>query len=116
MACYYHVFPTLVPGPVDLLRALPRFYSVVVTWRAPEQRNGVILGYKLTYSINFTNFVTKNIEVDDYRHHAGVRYVIPSLTPGTEVGAISVAAYNGIGQAFPLPFPSVTTLESEYGI
>ena len=43
-----HVFFT-APGPVSALMAQPIFASIVLTWSAPQEPNGVLISYEVTY-------------------------------------------------------------------
>ena len=46
-----HVFFT-APGPVSALMAQPMFASIVLTWSAPQEPNGVLISYEVTYRVN----------------------------------------------------------------
>ena len=89
--------------------AQPRFNSVVLTWRIPEKTHGVIMGYRVTYSVDGKRS-TANVVVKDYQH-LNATFTIPSLAPMTRVSSISVAAYNGIGGGPVVTLPEVMTLE-----
>ena len=80
----------LVPGVVSDLTGLPKFTSIVLTWSAPQEPNGVIISYEVTYRVSDGNLVTTNT-ID-------LRFTIPSLTPGTNVTEISVSAYTSVGR------------------
>ena len=80
----------LVPGVVSDLTSQPKFTSIVLTWSAPQEPNGVIIGYEVTYRVSDGNLVTTNTTV--------LRFTIPSLTPGTNVTEISVSAYTSVGR------------------
>ena len=95
----------VAPGPVSNLIGTPKFTSIVLTWSPPQEPNGVIISYEVTYSVignsafrvNTSNFSTT--------------FTIPSLTPRTRVSAITVTAYTRIGQGEPANLPDQTTLE-----
>ena len=71
------------------LTGQPKFTSIVLTWSAPQQPNGVIISYEVTYRVSDGNLVTTNT--------TDLRFTIPSLTPGTNVTEISVSAYTSVG-------------------
>ena len=73
-----------VPGVVSDLTGQPKFTSIVLTWSAPQEPNGVIISYEVTYRVSDDNLVTTNT--------TDLRFTIPSLTPGTNVTEISVSA------------------------
>ena len=81
----------------------PKFTSIELTWSAPQEPNGVINSYEVTYrvsdGINATN--TTNL-----------RFTIPSLTPGTNVTEISVSAYTSVGRGDPVQIPQLVTLNA----
>ena len=70
-----------------------KFTSIVLTWSAPQEPNGVIISYEVTYRVNYVILVTTNT--------TDLRYTIPSLTPGTNVTEISVSAYTSVGKGDP---------------
>ena len=90
---FIHLFylPT-VPGPVFDLTALPKFTSVDLTWSAPQEPNGVIISYEVTYRVTGSNLVTTNTT------DLSTPFSISSLTPQTIVSDISVSAYTSIGR------------------
>ena len=84
--CYVYT----VPGVVSDLTGQPKFTSIVFTWSAPQEPNGVIISYEVTYRVSNSNLVTTNT--------TDLRFTIPSLTPGTNVTEISVSAYTSVGR------------------
>ena len=72
------------------LTGLPKFMTIVLTWSAPQEPNGVIISYEVTYRVSDDNLVTTNT--------TDLRFTIPSLTPGTNVTEISVSAYTSVGR------------------
>ena len=96
----------VVPGAVSGLTAQPRFISVVLTWSAPREPNGVVISYEVTYSIpDGSLVVTANILTD-----AVTTFVVSPLTPGTTVANISVRAYTRAGRGEAAVLEDVTTL------
>ena len=75
----------------DLI-ALPKFTSIDLTWSAPQEPNGVIISYEVTYRVTGSNLVTTNTT------DLSTSFSISSLTPQTIVSDISVSAYTSIGR------------------
>ena len=90
-----------VPGVVTDLTGLPKFTSIVLTWSAPQEPNGVIIGYEVAYRVSDGNLVTTNT--------TDLRFTIPSLTPGTNVTEISVTAYTSVGRGEPIRITHLMT-------
>ena len=88
----------------------PKFTSIVLTWSAPQEPNGVIISYEVTYRVSGGNLVTTNT--------TDLRFTIPSLTQGTNVTEISVSAYTSVGRGDPLQLPHLVTLAAprEYAL
>ena len=84
------------------LTGQPKLTSIVLTWTAPQEPNGVIISYEVTYRVSDGNLVTTNT--------TDLRFTIPSLTPGTNVTEISVSAYTSVGRGDPAMIPYLTTL------
>ena len=70
----------------------------MLTWSAPQEPNGVIIGYEVAY------IVTTNITA------LTTTFTIPSLTQQATVSNISVTAFNGIGRGETVILESGTTL------
>ena len=87
------MFSHIVPGVVSDLTGQPKFISIVLTWSAPQEPNGVIISYEVTYRVSDGNLVTSNT--------TDLRFTIRSLTPGTNVTEISVSAYTSVGRGDP---------------
>ena len=83
------------------LTGQPKFTSIVLTWSAPQEPNGVIISYEVTYRVSDHNLVTTNT--------TDLRFTIPSLTPGTNVTEISVSAYTSVGRGDPVQIPCLMT-------
>ena len=97
--------PHAVPGPVSDLTALPKFTSIDLTWSAPQEPNGVIISYEVTYRVTGSNLVTTNTT------DLSTTFSISSLTPQTKVSNISVSAYTRIGPGEVATIADQTTLE-----
>ena len=82
--------------------AMDQFTAVVFTWEpvAPEERNGIIIAYELTYTVNGTNATMVNITDVSTASFTSTR----ELDINTHVSAISVRAYTSAG-----PGAAVTT-------
>ena len=91
-----------VPGVVSDFTGQPKFTSIVLTWSAPQEPNGVIISYEVTYRVSGGNLVTTNT--------TDLRFTIPSLTPDTNVTEISVSAYTSVGRGNPVQIPHLMTL------
>ena len=74
----------------------------MLTWSTPQEPNGVIISYEVTYRVSDSNLVTTNT--------TDLRFTIPSLTPGTNVTEISVSAYTSVGRGDPVWIPHLVTL------
>ena len=85
------------------LTGQPKFTSIVLTWSAPQEPNGVIISYEVTYRVSDgNNFTTNTTDLSP-------TITIPSLTPGTNVTEISVSAYTSVGRGEPAPIFHITT-------
>ena len=93
------LFP--VPGIVTNLTGQPMFTSIVLTWSVPQDPNGDIISYEVTYRVSDGNLVTTNT--------TDLRFTIPSLTPGANVTEISVSAYTSVGRGDPVQIPHLMT-------
>ena len=88
------------------LAGTPKFTSIVLTWSPPQEPNGVIISYEVTYTVNGRNTVRVNTS------DLSTTFTIPSLTPRTGVSAISVTAYTRIGRGEPANLPVQSTFEA----
>ena len=84
------------------LTGQPKFTSIVLTWSAPQEPNGVIISYEVTYRVSDGNLATTNT--------TNLTFTIPSLTPGTNVTEISVTAYTSVGRGEPIRITHLMTL------
>ena len=69
------------PGPVSALMAQQKSTSIVLTWSAPQEPNGVIISYEATYRVNDITIVTNTTA-------SSTTFTISSLTPQTTVSKI----------------------------
>ena len=79
----------IVPGAVSNLMGEPKFTSIVLTWSAPQEPNGVIISYEVIYRVSD---VTTNTTA------LSTTFTISLLTPGSRVSNISVSAYTSVGR------------------
>ena len=86
------------------LTGTPKFTSIVLTWSPPQEPNGVIISYEVTYTVNGNNTVRVNT--------SSTTFTIPLLTPQTRVSAITVTAYTIAGQGVPANLSAQTTFEA----
>ena len=94
----------IVPGVVFDLTGQSKFTTIVLTWSVPQEPNGVIISYEVTYRVGDGNLVTTNT--------TDLRFTIPSLTPGTNVTEISVSAYTSVGRGDSVQILHLMTLAS----
>ena len=99
------VFHSSAPGPVSNLVGTSTLTKVVLTWSPPQQRNGIITKYTVTYRINGSAPVTRDINDPDT-----TTFTIPSLFPQTTISDISVRAYTSAGQGPEMTLEDVVTL------
>ena len=100
---YIYSSPCTVPGPVSNLTALPTLTSIDLTWSAPQDPNGVIISYEVTYRVTGSNLTTTTTDLS-------TTFSISSLTPQTTVSNISVSAYTSIGPGEAATIADQTTL------
>ena len=96
----------IVPDPVSNLAGTPKFTSILLTWSPPQEPNGVIISYEVTYTVNGNNTVRVNTS------DLSTTFTIPSLIPQTRVSGITVTAYTRIGPGEPVNLPAQTTFEA----
>ena len=92
-----------VPGPVSDFTARPEADSVVLTWNVPQEPNGIIIAYEVTY-INDDGAIT----VVNSTNGAST-LTIPSLPLNTNISSISVSAYTSIGRGESVSHDDVIT-------
>ena len=86
------------------LDANPEADSVVITWSVPQEPNGIIIAYEVTYSINGSA-----ITVVNSTNGATTTLTILSLPPNTNISSISVSAYTSIGRGESVSHDDVVT-------
>lgn len=103
LACLWCSFCLFTgPGPVSALRVEPRLTSILLTWSAPQELNGVLVNYEVTYRVNDGDVIAVNI--------TDTAFTIPLLTPSTTVSGISIRAYNNVGRGAVAQYDDVDTL------
>ena len=78
--------------------------AVVFTWSPPQDPNGVILSYEVTYRVNNSTPITTNTT------NLSNMFVITSVTPLTNISDVVVSAYTRIGRGEGTPLEDITTL------
>ena len=100
----YSIHP-LAPGPVSNLIINVTLTSVNLFWSPPEQPNGILTRYEVTYRLNGSNeAITSNSQF------LSTTFTVQSLTPNTGVSDISVSAYTSAGRGPSVMGPNVVTL------
>ena len=87
------------------LTARPEVTSVVITWSVPQEPNGIIIAYEVTYSIDGGAITV----VNSTNGSSTCTLTIPSLPPDTIVSSISVSAYTSIGRGESVSHDDVAT-------
>ena len=100
-ACSFH---SSAPGPVSNLMGTPTLTTVILTWNPPQQRNGIITNYTVTYRVNGSAPVTRNTDNPD------TTFTITSLFPQTRIFNISVRASTSAGPGPEMTLEDVVTL------
>lgn len=83
------------------LRSTLNSGSLTLTWSAPEEPNGVILSYEVTYRVGTGNRVTVNTT------DLSTAFTIP--LQGAVVTGLSVSAYTRVGRGEASSLADVTT-------
>ncbi len=91
------------PGPVLNFVNSTKFTSIVLTWDPPDEPNGVIIRYEVTYRISEGNIQTLNTGLSN-------AFIISSLEAGTRVSDVSVSAYTSVGRGVPSNLTDMRTL------
>ena len=88
------------------LRSKVRFTSIDITWDRPQDPNGIILRYEITYTVNdnISPVIDSTTNPNDT-----ITFKIPALTLGTRV-SVSVSAYTSVGQGPPANLTNLVTL------
>ena len=69
-------------------------------WEAPQEPNGEIVRYDITYRVNDNELVRTNVEWN-------TTFTIPKQPLGTRISSISVTAYTRVGPGEPTSLPDV---------
>ncbi len=93
------------PGAVLALEGRPTLTSINLTWNPPEEPNGVIIAYEVTFDTDISSNTTIT-NTTDLRS----MFTISSLTPGTRVSGISVTAYTTVGPGEIAVLDDIVTL------
>ena len=88
-------------GGVSNLTGEPTLTSILLTWSAPQEPNGV-LSYEVTYRVSDGDLVSTNT--------THLMFTISALTPGINVTEISVTAYSSMGQGYTTLISHLMTL------
>ena len=94
----------VVPGPVSNSSVQPAFPSVLVTWEAPGEPNGVIVRYEVTYRVDGGEVVTTDVA-------RNTMFTITGLPQGSIISDITVTAYTSVGSGEATSLPDVVILE-----
>ena len=68
------------------------FTSIFLSWGRPENPNGEIISYEVTYRIGSGDIATDNTT------DLATNYIIQSLSPSTTISNLSVTAYTRAGR------------------
>ena len=90
---------SVVPGPVGSLALIDINSTVVrVSWSAPNDTNGILLHYNISYSIDLNGMLTETLSLVVMATNVGTYSIILSdLTPFTRY-RVSVSAATRIGE------------------
>ena len=105
MYVYITVFHSSAPGPVLSLMGTSTLTTVVLTWSRPEILNGIITQYRVTYRVNGSAPITRDINDPDT-----TTFTVPSLFPQTTISNISVTASTSAGPGPEVTLEDVVTL------
>ena len=92
------------PGAVSSLMALPKFTSIVLTWMPPQEPNGIISAYEVTYRVgDEADLVNTTVE-------ASTTTFTILLARRNRVSGITVTARNDMGRGEAAGLPDTTSL------
>ena len=101
--------PNPVPGAVSSLTFQPTFTSILLTWSAPQEPNGVIISYQVTYradnDVDGTPVTTNTTNLS-------TAFTISSLRLDTPVYNVSVSAYTSVGIGEDAGFEVLSSLDN----
>ena len=98
----YTYVPLIAPGPVFNLTAGPKFISVILEWKIPQEPNGNIIAYEVTYRVGNTRITVNTTDLN-------TRLEIPDVPTQTTVSEITVTAYTSVGRGEESTHPDVVT-------
>ncbi len=75
----------------------------MLTWDPPDEPNGIIIRYEVTYRIGDADIQTLNTGLNN-------AFTISPLETGTRVSDVSVSAYTSVGRGVPSNLPDLRTL------
>ncbi len=91
----YHLYLSLdifiAPGSVLNFAISTWFTSLTLTWDPPDEPNGVIIRYEVTYRISDGNLQAVDAGLS-------TKFTISPLETGTRVSDVSVSAYTSVGR------------------
>ena len=79
-----------------------KYFSILLTWSAPEPLNGILAHYNIQYSVNGTRETHSTTDLI---------FSISNLTPNMTVHNITVSATTGGGQGSLTHITSISTLQ-----
>ncbi len=94
---------TTAPGPVLNLASSTKLSSITLTWDPPDEPNGVIIRYEVTYRIGGGNIQTLITGLN-------TAFTISPLETGTRVSDVSVSAYTSVGRGMLSNLTDLRTL------
>ncbi len=96
-------FFTSAPGSVLNLTSSDKFTSIVLNWNTPDEPNGIIIRYEVTYRIGGGNLQTVDAGLNTV-------FTFSPLETGTRVSDVSVSAYTSVGRGVPSILTDLRTL------
>ena len=105
LSLYFYIIHSSAPGPVSSLSGTSTLAKVVLTWSLPQQPNGIITNYTVTYRVNGSDPVTRDINDPDT-----TTFTISSLFPQTTISDVSVRASTSAGPGPEVTLEDVVTL------
>ena len=85
------------------LTAGPKFISVIVEWEPPQEPNGNIIAYEVTYRVGSTRITVNTTDLNTWLE-------ISDVPTQTTVSEITVTAYTSVGRGEESTHPDVVTL------
>ena len=85
-----HSLINAVPGAVSNFIAKLELFSVVFDWDPPQEPNGIVVAYELTYTVVSNDTMAQNLSTT-------FTELVVEFPPGTHVSDISIRAFNSVG-------------------